>query len=98
MNKIINQFTEWIKSRKQKTREKKILNDCGCVCRCECGEPLNDESDCIMIGDAIYNYTCKQCKKNSVFHFGIAPEPIHLEDYFKESMNINKPVKIPKEL
>jgi len=80
--KLIKRIKEWIKSRKQKTREKKILKDCGCICRCECGEPLNDKSDCVMVGDAIYNYTCKKCKKNSVFHFGIAPVPIYLEDYY----------------
>ena len=75
---------------KRKKRVKKIMNDCGNVCYCSCGEPLNDDSDCVSVGDAIYNYTCAKCKANNVFHFGIAPVPIKLDDFFDTGNVIDK--------
>ena len=70
---------------KRKKRVSKILETCGNVCYCECGEPLNDDSACVMVGDAIYNYTCKVCSANNVFHFALAPIPIKLENYFEKT-------------
>jgi len=77
---MINSVLNIIRDRK---RVKKILKECGCCCYCpECNEPLNDKSDTKMIDkDGIYQYTCSKCGFKSVFHFGISPAPIYLEDY-----------------
>ena len=85
-----NKLKKAIKKLKRKKRINKILTDCGNVCYCSCSEPLNDDSDCVMVGDAIYNYTCKSCGTFNVFHFGIAPVPIKLDDYYKKTPVIDK--------
>lgn len=66
----------------EEARKQKIIDSCGCICYCkECGEPLNDNSDCKMIDtDGLYEYTCSACETKVKFHFGIAPVPILMED------------------
>lgn len=75
-----------IKNIRSKSREDKIMESCGNVCYCpNCQEPLNDNSECEKVDESgIYRYTCVKCSTKSVFHFGIAPCPIYLDDYDKE--------------
>jgi len=72
----------WLKKLFTKTRVEKILEECGCCCYCPgCKEPLNDTSKCEAMKEyGMYRYTCAACSETSVFHFGIAPVPIWLEE------------------
>jgi len=65
----------WLKNMFTKSREEKILNKCGCVCYCRCGEPLNDE----------YSYTCIKCNTVTIFNYGIAPVPIKISEIYGNS-------------
>lgn len=71
----------WIyKSLESLNREQKIVKECGCVCYCSnCDEPLNDTSSCITVREAVYTYTCSNCKIETTFDFGLAPVPIRVE-------------------
>lgn len=73
MSKII-MLLEKIKNVFVKTREEKILDSCGCICRCpECDEPLNDQAE--YTDTDLVRYTCK-CGCKSEWDFDIAPVPI----------------------
>ena len=79
----MREFILWCKSKFKKSREQQILETCGNVCYCQCGEPLNDKSSCIKIGheiDGLYEYACANCKETIRFHFGVAPVPIKWEN------------------
>ena len=83
MRQLINYFTTLIHTTffKQETREETILKTCGNCCYCvNCHEPLNDTSECIMVDDGVYEYTCAVCKERSTFNFYLAPVPILVEN------------------
>jgi len=64
--------------RLEKSREEKILEQCGCVCKCPgCGDPLNDQADCTDTD--LVRYTCNKCGDTCAFNFDIAPVPILVE-------------------
>lgn len=71
----------------KEARKSKIRNECGCICFCACGEPLNDKSTCVEIDLEIYTYTCAKCNTKSTFHFGLAPVPIKInkKDFIKDT-------------
>lgn len=44
---------------KFKSREKRVLKDCGCACRCpSCGDILNDQAECKEVDESVYSYKC----------------------------------------
>ena len=94
---MLEKIKNLIEKFKTNKRERKVKKACGNICYCSCGEVLNDNSKCVMIGDAIYNYECANCGKHAVFHFGIAPGPIYLEDFYK-STTVQEPKMEPKGL
>ncbi len=74
-----------VKERADEKRVDSIKKSCGCACFCpKCKEPLNDTSKCEMLDDSgVYEYTCANCGFRSVFHFGVAPVPIYMQDFKK---------------
>ncbi len=62
--------------------KKKSLKTCNNYCLCTCGNVLNVNASCTQLDiDGIYKYVCNDCNQISVFHFGIAPVPIKLDNY-----------------
>jgi len=66
--------------KKRDKRLQKIIDDCGCVCKCpNCGDYLNDQAECE--DEELVKYTCSKCKEVSYWSFDIAPVPILMNDH-----------------
>lgn len=61
-------------------RTRRILKQCGCVCFCECGNPLNDGPWATLEteGAATVTYVCRDCGRSSSFDFS-GPVPIKVD-------------------
>jgi len=78
-------YLGWKDRRARKQREARIIEKCGCVCRCpECRNPLND-GICTPVDDpratpeCVYEYTCGECGEKSRFRYDM-PVPVRMED------------------
>lgn len=70
-----------IKRLKRWWRTRRIIRDCGCVCFCSCGNPLNDgERDMAIHNAQRIVYHCGDCGTYTSFDFGIAPVPIKVKE------------------
>jgi len=77
---IKNRFNELIKKWKEKQREKRIIDFCGCITYCPgCKDMLNDQASCREDEDGFIFYECNTCGRESKWHFDIAPCPILLK-------------------
>lgn len=68
--------------RAAKDREQKVMEECGCRCRCpNCNDILNDQAVWTNdpTDDGHGEYTCS-CGHVSEWHFGLAPIPILLDN------------------
>ncbi len=82
LKKLQKAWEDYQAKKEAERRKQDILEKCGCVVYCpNCKEPLNDNSDCKELDkDGLVEYTCVKCQTKSIFHFGIAPVPIYMED------------------
>ncbi len=62
-------------------RTRRIVKRCGCVCVCECGNPLNDGPSATLQTEGVYEvtYICRDCRRSSSFDFS-GPVPIKTEN------------------
>lgn len=67
---------KFIKNWLRKRHAEKIIRKCGCVCFCECGDTLNDQT-CIKVEDGVYLYSCR-CGKETSFDFVSYPVPVKI--------------------
>ena len=78
----------WKSSVEFRRREKKTLNECGCVCYCpNCLDILNDQAE--MIDDTLnmkVYYKCNECDEESIWTFDAAPAPILLSHQHTTSL------------
>lgn len=62
---------------KQKRRERKVLDDCGCFIKClKCGDIQNDNAECKKLDDHRYEYTCGGCGNVAIALYGVFPMPV----------------------
>ena len=60
-------------------RERKVLNECGCICYCpRCKDVLNDQAACGETTRGTVFYFCNSCGCLSEWSFDIAPCPLLL--------------------